>query len=147
MKKLEEMTDEELALRYIDGNNKAFDLLLERNQSKLFAYIMFVVRDHDMADDIFQETFVKVITKLQQGKYVDNGKFAAWMMRIAHNIIMDNFRQTKSEKVIETDNQELAKLKNDEALTDCIEREFVNTQRSEERRVGKECRSRWSPYH
>src|SRR3712207_3420068 len=128
MKKLEEMTDEELALRYIDGNNKAFDLLLERNQSKLFAYIMFVVRDHDMADDIFQETFVKVITKLQQGKYVDNGKFAAWMMRIAHNIIMDNFRQTKSEKVIETDNQELAKLKNDEALTDCIEREFVNTQ-------------------
>ncbi|HEY9542858.1 sigma-70 family RNA polymerase sigma factor [Prevotella sp.] len=128
MKNLEEMTDEELALRYIDGNNKAFDLLLERNQSKLFAYIMFVVRDHDMADDIFQETFVKVITKLQQGKYVDNGKFAAWMMRIAHNIIMDNFRQTKSEKVIETDNQELAKLKNDEALTDCIEREFVNTQ-------------------
>src|SRR3712207_9100713 len=100
MKNLEEMTDEELALRYIDGNNKAFDLLLERNQSKLFAYIMFVVRDHDMADDIFQETFVKVITKLQQGKYVDNGKFAAWMMR-----------------------------------------------RSEERRVGKECRSRWSPYH
>jgi len=128
MKRLEEMTDEELALRYIAGNNKAFDLLLERNQSKLFAYIMFVVRDHDMADDIFQETFVKVITKLQQGKYVNNGKFSAWMMRIAHNIIMDNFRLNKSEKVIETDNQELAKLKNEDALTGSIEREFVNTQ-------------------
>ena len=68
------MTDEELALSYIDGNNRAFDLLLSRNQSKLFSYILFVVRDRNTADDIFQETFVKVISKLQQRKYTTSGK-------------------------------------------------------------------------
>ena len=128
MKKLERMSDEELALRYVAGDNSAFDLLLERNQSKLFAYIMFVVRDHDKANDIFQETFVKVITKLQQGKYVNNGKFSAWIMRIAHNIIMDNFRSTKSERVLDTDNQELSKLQTAAAIADSIEHEYVNSQ-------------------
>ena len=69
MKKLEDMTDEELALSYADGNNRAFDLLLLRNQSKLFSYILFVVHDRDTAEDLFQETFVKVITRLQEGRY------------------------------------------------------------------------------
>lgn len=86
---LSKMTDEELALAYIAGDNKAFDLLLSRTQTKLFTYIMFVVRDKDMANDIFQETFVKVITKLQQGKYTNSGKFGAWLVRIAHNVVMD----------------------------------------------------------
>ncbi len=74
MKNLNEMTDEELALLYINGNNRAFDLLLSHNQSKLFSYILFVVRNRDVADDIFQETFVKIITKLQQGCYKPSGK-------------------------------------------------------------------------
>ena len=85
MDNLKGMTDEELALSYVGGNNKAFDLLLSRTQSKLFSYILFVVHDHDRANDVFQETFVKVITKLHQGKYVNSGKFSAWLMRIAHN--------------------------------------------------------------
>ena len=101
MKKLNEMTDEELALSYIDGNNRAFDLLLSRNQTKLFSYIMFVVHDPDMANDIFQETFVKVIVKLQQGKYTTSGKFGAWCMRIAHNVIMDWYRDIKVKKIVE----------------------------------------------
>ena len=62
------MTDEQLAMSYVEGNNRAFDILLSRNQSKLFSYIMFVVRDHEKANDVFQETFIKVITKLQEGK-------------------------------------------------------------------------------
>ena len=74
MKNLVDMTDEELALSYIDGNNRAFDLLLSRNQAKLFSYIVFVVHDRDLAEDIFQETFVKVITKLQQRKYTTDPK-------------------------------------------------------------------------
>ena len=77
MEYLNRMTDEELALAYIDGDNKAFDLLLERTKTKLFTYIVFVVRDRDLADDIFQETFVKVIIKLQQRKYTNSGKFGA----------------------------------------------------------------------
>ena len=64
MEYLHDMTDEELAMSYVEGNNRAFDLLLQRPQSKLFSYILFVVRDHDKAEDVFQETFVKVITKL-----------------------------------------------------------------------------------
>ena len=89
MKDINEMTDEELALSYVNGDNRAFDLLLSHNQTKLFSYILFVVRNRDVADDIFQETFVKIITKLQQGKYTPSGKFSAWIMRIAHNVIMD----------------------------------------------------------
>ena len=101
MELLNEMTDEQLALSYIDGNNRAFDLLLSRTQSKLFTYIMFVVRDQDVANDIFQETFVKVIVKLKQGKYTNSGKFSAWLVRIAHNVIMDWYREQKSEKIVE----------------------------------------------
>ena len=111
MKYLCNLSDEELAMSYMRGNNKAFDLLLTRNQSKLFAYILFVVRDRDLANDIFQETFVKVITKLQQGKYATTGKFGAWIMRIAHNVIMDAYREQKSERIIEpTDDNDLSNI-------------------------------------
>ena len=96
MKNLKDMTDEELALSYVDGNNKAFDLLLSRNQQNLFSYILFVVHDRETADDIFQETFIKVITRLQEGRYVVSGKFSAWVMRIAHNAIMDWYRDQSS---------------------------------------------------
>ena len=101
MNDLTKLTDEQLAMLYIDGNNRAFDLLLSRNQSRLFSYIIFVVKDRDVAEDIFQETFVKVITRLQQGRYVPSGKFAAWLMKISHNVIMDWYREQRSEKVVD----------------------------------------------
>ena len=114
---MNEMTDEQLALSYIDGNNRAFDLLLSRTQSKLFTYIMFVVRDQDVANDIFQETFVKVIVKLKQGKYTNSGKFSAWLVRIAHNVIMDWYREQKSEKIVEpTEDNDLSNLGGNELL-------------------------------
>lgn len=129
MEYLKEMTDEELALCYIAGNNKAFDLLLSRTQSKLFTYIMFVVRDREMANDIFQETFVKVITKLQQHKYSNTGKFSAWLVRIAHNVIMDWYREQKSEKIVEpSEGNDLSNLSGSELLDMNIENHFVNEQ-------------------
>lgn len=129
MKYLDEMTDEELALLYIDGNNQAFDLLLSRNQSKLFSYIMFVVRDHDVADDIFQETFVKIITKLQQGRYTTTGKFGAWCMRIAHNVIMDWYRNQKAHKLVEpTQGNDLSNIGYQGLVLGNIENEYVNRQ-------------------
>lgn len=129
MKYLDEMTDEELALLYIDGNNQAFDLLLSRNQSKLFSYIMFVVRDHDVADDIFQETFVKIITKLQQGRYATTGKFGAWCMRIAHNVIMDWYRNQKAHKLVEpTQGNDLSNIGYQGLVLGNIENEYVNRQ-------------------
>lgn len=128
MDDLNKMTDEELALSYIDGNNKAFDLLLSRTKTKLFTYIMFVVRDRDVADDIFQETFVKVIIKLQQRKYTNSGKFSAWLVRIAHNVIMDWYREQRSEKIVEpTEDNDLSNLCS--ALLDMnVENRYVNTQ-------------------
>lgn len=129
MKSLNEMTDEELALSYIDGNNRAFDTLLERNQSKLFSYIMFVVRDHDVADDIFQETFVKVISHLQQGRYIVTGKFSAWCMRIAHNVIMDWYRDQHSKHIIEAaEDNDLSNIGGEGVSEGSIESQYVHMQ-------------------
>lgn len=123
------MTDEELALSYIDGNNRAFDLLLSRNQSKLFSYILFVVRDRNTADDIFQETFVKVISKLQQRKYTTSGKFGVWIMRIAHNVIMDWYREQRLGRIVEpTLDNDLSNMCGNEFLVGNIENYFVNEQ-------------------
>lgn len=129
MKKLSEFTDEELALAYANGDNKAFDLLLSRNQTKLFSYILFVVRDREKAEDIFQETFVKVISRLQQRRYVTSGKFGAWLIRIAHNIIMDSYRERRIENVIETpEDNNLTNISSDNLLELNIENQYVNDQ-------------------
>ena len=101
MRNLQELTDEELALLYVEGNNRAFDELLSRNEVKLFSYIMFMVHDEEVANDIFQETFVKVISRLQTRRYVPNGKFCAWCVRIAHNVMMDQYRFDASRNVVD----------------------------------------------
>lgn len=123
-----QMTDNGLVEAYVNGNNKAFDELLKRHQTKLFAYIMRIVSDADLANDIFQETFVKVITNIRQGKYVDTGKFSAWLMRIAHNMIIDHFRQAKAEKTISTDEESSTVLNCAELAEASIEDCMVNTQ-------------------
>ena len=129
MEYLKKLTDEELALAYIDGDDKAFDLLLSRTQTKLFTYIMFVVHDREVANDIFQETFVKVITKLQQHKYTNSGKFGAWLVRIAHNVIMDWYREQKSEKIVEANEEnDLSNLGGSEVLDLNVENQYVNEQ-------------------
>lgn len=129
MKTLENMTDEGLAMLYIDGNNRAFDLLLSRNQSRLFSYILFVVRDRNTVEDIFQETFVKVITRLQDGKYTTSGKFSAWIMRIAHNVIMDWYRDQRAERVVEaTQDNDLSNISGSELVVGSIESHYVNSQ-------------------
>lgn len=129
MKTINDMTDEELALSYVGGNKHAFDLLLERNQSKLFSYILFVVRDRDVADDIFQETFLKAIMRLQENRYVPSGRFSSWLMRIAHNAIMDWYRDIRSERIVEpTADNDLSNLSNDDVIVGSIENYYVNEQ-------------------
>ena len=129
MKNLNVMTDEELAIDYVNGNNRAFDELLFRHQSKLFSYILFVVRDREIADDLFQETFVKVITKLQEGKYSPSGKFSAWMLRIAHNVIMDLYRGLKVQKIVDTsDDNDLSNISTNDFYSMDIESQYVNAQ-------------------
>lgn len=128
MIKISEMTDEELAMSYVNGNNKAFDLLLERNQSRLFSYILFIVHDRSMAEDLFQETFVKIISKLHEGKYSSSGKFVSWMLRIAHNAVMDWYRRQKNEKTMEVYNENDLYGNSTSVLDANIENHFVKEQ-------------------
>ena len=128
MENLNLMTDEELAMMYVDGDNKAFDLLLSRNQEKLFTYILFVVRDREMANDMFQETFFKVVSRLQQGKYIANGKFSAWLMRIAHNVIMDWYRQQRAQNIVDAPKENDLSNVGSTLLESSREGELVNNQ-------------------
>ena len=128
MENLNLMTDEELAIMYVDGDNKAFDLLLSRNQEKLFTYILFVVRDREMANDMFQETFFKVVSRLQQGKYIANSKFSAWLMRIAHNVIMDWYRQQRAQNIVDAPKENDLSNVGSTLLESSREGELVNNQ-------------------
>lgn len=128
MENLNLMTDEELAIMYVDGDNKAFDLLLSRNQEKLLTYILFVVRDREMANDMFQETFFKVVSRLQQGKYIANGKFSAWLMRIAHNVIMDWYRQQRAQNIVDAPKENDLSNVGSTLLESSREGELVNNQ-------------------
>ncbi|MCF0197543.1 MAG: sigma-70 family RNA polymerase sigma factor [Bacteroidaceae bacterium] len=94
MKKLLAMTDHELVSEYEIGNDSAFDVLLKRYQDYVFSYIVFLVKRTDEAEDILQETFVKAIVALRNHKYQKTGKFGAWLIRIAHNIVVDYLRGT-----------------------------------------------------
>lgn len=129
MKNTNEYTDEELALAYSRGNNRAFDELLARMQDKLFSYILFVVHNEDIANDLFQETFVKVIAKLQEGRYTDSGRFSAWVMRIAHNVVIDWFRDERIRNAVDThaDNN-LTDVSVQGILDSNIENRYVNDQ-------------------
>lgn len=136
MKNLKEMTNEELAIAYVHGDNKAFDLLLSRNQEKLYQYILFMVHDRVIADDVFQDTFVKAITKMRSGCYQPNGKFSAWLIRIAHNVVMDMHRDHKMEKIVEpTVNNDLSNLTGSNFIDGNIENQFIAEQNLREARA------------
>ena len=129
MSTLKTMSDEQLALAYIDGNNRAFDELLSRNQDRVFTTIMYAMKDEDLANDLFQETFLKVITKLQNGQYSDTGKFSWWLTRIAHNVVIDHFRAQKSSKIVEAPkDNDLSNLRGEAIHNQSRESELNNEQ-------------------
>jgi len=103
MKTLIQLTDAVLVKLYEEGNNAAFEVLLKRYKSKVYLYIYQIVHDRELSEDIFQETFLKAIMTIQQGKYQDSGKFLGWICRIAHNLIIDNFRREKNANTYSAD--------------------------------------------
>ena len=117
MKNLKVLADDELVGLYAQGNNEAFDTLLNRHQSKLFSYIYYVVRNEDVANDLFQETFLKVLVRIQKGQYQCSGKFQPWITRIAHNLIMDYFRNREQEGLV-SDGEAGCDLSNTAALAE-----------------------------
>ncbi|HBG41821.1 MAG TPA: RNA polymerase subunit sigma-24 [Porphyromonadaceae bacterium] len=122
------LIDEELVVLYAQGNNDAFDILLNRHKQSLFNYIFYSVRNNNVAEDIFQETFMKAITMIRQGRYTETGKFRAWINRIAHNLIIDYFRQEQNEKTISNDEYETDLFNNPKFSDDTIEMELVKAQ-------------------
>ena len=128
MGNLNKLIDDALVNLYLQGNNQAFDELLTRHKDRLYSYIYFIVRSRDVADDIFQETFVKAIVTLQQGRYNSDGKFSAWLTRIAHNLVIDQFRQERNENVISNDESEIDLFNNSAYSESTIEARMVNTQ-------------------
>ena len=103
MNNLNLLTDDELVNLFETGNNNAFEILLKRYKSKAYTYIYLIVHNRDLADDIFQDTFIKAISNIQQGRYQASGKFLAWVNRIAHNLIIDHYRRLKTENTVSVD--------------------------------------------
>lgn len=122
------MSDEELVKAYAGGENKAFDVLLKRHELKVFNYILRIVKNEDVANDIFQDTFVKAILTIKQGRYVESGKFQAWISRIAHNLIIDYYRQEKSENLQSCDVQDNNVLNRKELSEETIEDLIISRQ-------------------
>ena len=128
MKIYKDKSDDQLISLYVDGKNEAFDALLERHKDRLFTYIFHAVKNEELADDIFQDTFVKAIMTIRQGRYVDKGHFAAWITRIAHNLIIDYFRQVRNENLQSTDDEDVNILNRKEFSDITVEDTLVMNQ-------------------
>ncbi len=126
---IKSMTDEELIHQFANGNNQAFDVLLMRHKSRVFTYILMVVRNRDLAEDIFQESFMKVIMTIKQGRYTDSGKFYAFVTRIAHNLIIDHYRRERNENTVSNEEfGEVDLFNNVKLCDDTVEDVLVRSQ-------------------
>jgi RNA polymerase sigma factor (sigma-70 family) len=96
-------TDYELITGFINGDERSIELLILRHKSKVYSYINLYIRSRDLADDIFQDTFLKVVQSIRAGRYQEDGKFISWVMRIAHNLIIDHFRHEKQMGIVYND--------------------------------------------
>lgn len=122
-----QLSDSELIRAYRAGDEKAFESLLSRHQERVYNKIHFIVRDSELANDLFQDTFIKVIRLLKEGKYIEEGKFQPWILRIAHNMAIDHFRRNKKMKMVRSRDEYdvFATIDNEESH---IEDKLVETQ-------------------
>ena len=130
--KLQQLSDQELVKRFIKGDQLGIEVLINRHKKKVFTYIVLIVKNQQLAEDIFQDTFIKVIRSLKEGKYKDNGKFVSWVIRIAHNLTIDHFRKEKQISTFSNEDYE-ADVFNSKKLSDAtIEDILVEKQIVEE---------------
>jgi RNA polymerase sigma-70 factor (ECF subfamily) len=121
-------SDYELIQRFIKGEQSCFEQLIHRHKNKIYSYISLYIRDQALADDLFQDTFMKVIQSVKAGKYYDNGKFLSWVMRIAHNLIIDHFRRVKQMNTVSNDDYE-SDIFNSKKLADAtVEDDMIRRQ-------------------
>jgi RNA polymerase sigma factor (sigma-70 family) len=120
------VSDQELINRYISGDHLSLEELVDRHKNRVYAYILMVVKDRHLADDIFQETFIKVINTLRSGTYKEEGKFIQWVMRIAHNLVIDYFRKLNRIPIVDhqtIDNEDL--FENLRLVDDSVEEKMI----------------------
>lgn len=122
MKHINTLPDEQLVELYIQGNNTAFDILLRRYESRVFSYLMSTLRNQEQAEDFFQDIFIKIVVRLKNRQYEEIGKFASWIMRIAHNHLVDHYR-TSLEGIIVSDEENGLDLQNSIFLSSDATRE------------------------
>ena len=128
MKDLNQLTDYELVKLYQEGNNEAFEVLLLRYKSKVYSYIFLIIRNKELTEDVFQDTFIKAIANIQQGKYIESGKFLGWINSIAHNLIIDHFRKQKNENTISSDAVDYDIINNSKLSEKSVEEVISNEQ-------------------
>ena len=128
MKQLNAMTDEELAMEYMSGNDYAFDKLLERYKEKVFKYIFSMTKEKSTAEDIFQDVFVRIIVGLREGKYTSKGFFSYWVSTITRNILIDHFRKDRILAADLNNNNDITKMYLPQLTDVSAETNIVNTQ-------------------
>ncbi|PRY95976.1 RNA polymerase sigma-70 factor (ECF subfamily) [Marinilabilia salmonicolor] len=128
MTELTILSDEELVKKFISGDSRCIDLLIERHHQRIYSFIFLMVRQRDLAEDIFQDVFVKVIHSLKSGKYAENGRFTSWVMRIAHNLIIDHFRKQKNQQMVSNDQHSFDLFNNARFSDQTIEDQMVHDQ-------------------
>jgi RNA polymerase sigma-70 factor (ECF subfamily) len=129
------LNDQELVQAYIQGDQSAIESLINRHRSKVYTYILLTIKNQQLAEDLFQETFIKVIQSLRGGKYRDNGRFLSWVIRIAHNLIIDHFRKEKQMNSVSNDDTEVDLFNSKKLSDDNIEELIINSQIKTEIRI------------
>ncbi|MBN2777222.1 MAG: sigma-70 family RNA polymerase sigma factor [Bacteroidales bacterium] len=125
---LQNCTDQELIERFIKGEKRCMEVLISRHKQKVYSYILITVKNTHVADDLFQDTFIKVINSLKAGTYTDKGKFISWVIRIAHNITIDYFRREKNLNTYSNDDNDVDIFNNDKFSDDNIEDKLIGDQ-------------------
>ena len=126
--KKSKLTDHELVKRFIDGEQSSFEILISRHKDKVYTYILLMLKNEHLAHDIFQETFIKVVKSLHAGKYQENGKFISWVVRIAHNLIIDHFRKEKQMKTYSNDEYETDIFNSSKFSDNTVEDDIIHDQ-------------------
>ena len=121
-------SDYELVQEFVNGSSNSIELLINRHKTKVYTYILLIVKSEQLAEDIFQDTFIKVIHSLKSGKYKDNGRFLSWVIRISHNLFIDHFRKEKQLKTFSADNYENDILNSVKMSGQTIEDEIIHDQ-------------------
>lgn len=127
--KAQHLSDKELIGRYIQGDHISLEKLISRHQNRVYAYILMITKNKELADDLFQDTFIKVINTIRSGSYNEEGKFLQWVMRIAHNLIIDHFRKSNRIPVIDNSKNENFDILENINITDkSIEERIITDQ-------------------